>query len=190
MIKEIKKKAVRKAALETRDEICQEEFTHLNGSLCKFVFSFLSSQSQIEIGFYAAIRSEPDIIPAVQKWLQISAKHQAFLPVTEGKNIRFALWDPNNELKKGRFGVPEPSSNIFVDPHLLLIPCVALNKQGYRLGYGAGYYDRYLSSRIERPRTVGVCFSYFLNQDFDSMPFDVPLDSVITEKGFCEFRKN
>ena len=64
-------------------------------------------------------------------------------------------------------------------PPVLLIPCLGFNAQGYRLGYGGGYYDRTLAG-APRPQTVGVAYAC-LRADFASAPHDVALDLVITE---------
>ena len=101
--------------------------------------------------------------------------------------MRFALWDPSLPLRTGKFGVQEPTTEIFSDPMLLLVPCVGLDLEGYRLGYGGGYYDRYLSDVAVKPITAGICFFEFCRLNFETDPFDAKLDSVISDEGILDF---
>ena len=96
--------------------------------------------------------------------------------------MRFAFWDPAKPLKIGRFSVPEPTSDLFSEPPLLLVPCVALNKQGYRLGYGAGYYDRYLP-RCRNAVALGVAFEAQRVDAAAVDAYDEKLDGFVTEGG-------
>jgi len=77
--------------------------------------------------------------------------------------------------------VPEPTSDLFSEPPLLLVPCVALNKQGYRLGYGAGYYDRYLP-RCRNAVALGVAFEAQRVPEAAAEEQDWRLDGFVTER--------
>lgn len=181
------KKRERARVLKKRNVLSSDKYTELNRALCGFVSDFLNSAEVKTISAFLPIGSEPNISEVLKKWLSADSDRRVFLPVTEDKTMRFAFWDPTKPLKLGRFGVPEPTSNLFFDPPLLLVPCVALNKEGYRLGYGAGYYDRYLSACAEKPFTAGICFSEFCGLDFRAEPFDAKLDAVISDSGFRRF---
>lgn len=178
------KKSERARVLKERNALSSAKYAELNRALCGFVSRFLESAEVKTIGAFLPIGSEPNISEVLEKWLRVDTNRRVFLPVTEGKTMRFAYWDPEKPLKIGRFDVPEPTSELFSEPPLLLIPCVALNKEGYRLGYGAGYYDRYLSACAEKPFTAGICFSEFCDLDFAAEPFDAKLDAVISDSGF------
>ena len=181
------KKGERARVLKERNALSPAKHAELNRALCGFVSDFLHSVEVKTIGAFLSIGSEPNISEVLKRWLSADSNRRVFLPVTEGKTLRFALWDLAKPLKIGRFSVPEPASEVFSEPPLLLVPCVALNKEGYRLGYGAGYYDRYLSGCAEKPFTAGICFSEFCNLDFEAEPFDAKLDAVISDSGFRRF---
>lgn len=181
------KKTVRKQALRARGELSEEERKCRTELLNLKLLTFLKEVEFDALGFYLPIGSEADISPAVIKWASANRSRHLFLPVTEGKQMYFALWAPGAPLRKGNFGVLEPLPQEIGRPPLLLVPCVALNSCGYRLGYGAGFYDRYLCSEAKKPYTVGICFSEFCELNFQADPFDIPLNASVSENGFRQF---
>ncbi len=183
----VDKKSERAWILEARNALSSERRSELNKSLCRYLSVFLDVANVLQIGAFLPIGSEPDISPALKRWLSADPARQVFLPVTEGKTMRFALWDPSLPLRTGKFGVQEPTTEIFSDPMLLLVPCVGLDLEGYRLGYGGGYYDRYLSDVAVKPITAGICFFEFCRLNFETDPFDAKLDSVISDEGILDF---
>ena len=105
-----------------------------------------------------------------------------------GKNnmMNFFQWSFQDPLKINKYGIPETISQKKVNPELLLVPLVAFDKQLNRLGYGGGYYDRYISKLQDSHKIIkiGIGFSF---QKVKSLPineYDKKLDFVITEKDF------
>jgi 5-formyltetrahydrofolate cyclo-ligase len=96
-----------------------------------------------------------------------------------------------DELKVGSFNIPEPDPDIQImakpsENTVIFCPCLAVDKKGTRLGYGGGYYDRYLADYPDLPR-VAVCFDqFFIDQEIPRQSFDVSMDFVITEKGITK----
>ena len=100
--------------------------------------------------------------------------------------INFYEWSFKDPLLINVFGIPEPISNKIVHPEVLLVPLVAFDNELNRLGYGGGYYDRYLAKalKIKKIKTIGVSYSF---QKISKLPInqhDMILDNVITEKNF------
>src|SRR5690606_29716862 len=96
--------------------------------------------------------------------------------------LEFAAWTPGVALTRDLAGVSVPAApQVRVDPDALLIPCVGFNRACYRLGYGAGYYDR---TQAERSGilAIGIAWSESL-VEFAADSFDMPLDAIITEAG-------
>ena len=133
---------------------------------------------------------EPDLGPA----LDILARRglQIALPVlvdeSGGKGLRFQVWNPAETLVKNRFGIAEPGEGAEVslsDLDLVLLPLVAWDDQGHRLGMGAGYYDRALAQLAEssRPRRIGIAYDVQKVPEVPHDSWDVPLHEVITENG-------
>ena len=109
------------------------------------------------------------------------------LPVIEENNrMNFFLWKKNNVLLVNKFGILEPQKTKFKIPNLILLPILAFDRNKYRLGYGKGFYDRYLNKYLKKFSnilTVGVAFSF---QKYHKLPInknDVKLDYILTEKG-------
>ena len=109
------------------------------------------------------------------------------LPVIEENNrMSFFSWKKNNVLLVNKYGILEPIKNKFKIPNLILVPILAFDRNKYRLGYGKGFYDRYLKKYLKKFSnilTVGVAFSF---QKYHKLPIeknDVKLDYILTEKG-------
>ena len=111
------------------------------------------------------------------------------LPViSKNFNMNFYVWSFNNILNINKYGIPEPEKNKLVYPDILIVPMVAFDKRLYRLGYGGGFYDRYIEKidKIKKVTKIGLAFSY---QKIKSVPvdqYDKKLDFVITEKEIIE----
>ena len=107
------------------------------------------------------------------------------LPKIKNKNqMEFYRWYKNEPLLINKYGIPEPVTNNKVYPDILFVPLVAFDKELNRLGYGGGFYDRYIQkiSKIKKIVKVGLAFSF---QKFKTIPtnkYDKKLDIVITEK--------
>jgi 5-formyltetrahydrofolate cyclo-ligase len=140
---------------------------------------------------YAAIGSEADPFPAMAAL--ISRGHPLCLPQTQGRALVFRAWKPGDPLVVGRMNVPEPDAKAKERrPDLLLVPLLAFDRHGYRLGYGAGYYDRYLREHHAK-RTIRAIGIAYADQAVDELPraeHDEPLDAVVTEQSVIRFERD
>jgi 5,10-methenyltetrahydrofolate synthetase len=133
------------------------------------------------LGFFWATRGEPDLAALVARWLQTRPWRRAALPVIEGGLLSFAPWAPGTNLVRGPFDIRVPDTAERIEPQLLLIPCVGIDRLRYRLGYGGGYYDRTLAALSPRPITAGVGFDCARIDTIDPKPHDLRLDVAMTE---------
>ena len=107
------------------------------------------------------------------------------LPIIKKDNqMNFYSWSRNDPLKINKFGIPEPVSSKIFYPDILLVPLVAYDSNLNRLGYGGGYYDRYIEKieKIKKVTKIGLAFSF---QKISSIPinqYDKKLDFIVTEK--------
>jgi 5-formyltetrahydrofolate cyclo-ligase len=107
------------------------------------------------------------------------------LPIIKKDNqMNFHSWSRNDPLKINKFGIPEPVSSKIFYPDILLVPLVAYDSSLNRLGYGGGYYDRYIEKidKIKKVTKIGLAFSF---QKISSIPitqYDRKLDFIVTEK--------
>jgi 5-formyltetrahydrofolate cyclo-ligase len=106
-----------------------------------------------------------------------------------GKDLIWHVWQPSELLQKGAYGILEPNSESPIlapnNVDLILVPAVALDRQGYRLGYGGGYYDRLRAhpSWSDIP-TIGITFDFAIVGSIPIDPWDLPLDAICTESGY------
>ena len=109
------------------------------------------------------------------------------LPKISKKNkMNFYQWSFKDPLSINVYGIPEPLSKRKVNPEILLVPLVAFDNKLNRLGYGGGYYDRYISKIKKKIIKIGFGFSF---QKIDKLPinqYDKKLDYIITEKNFIK----
>jgi len=137
------------------------------------------------VGGFWPIQDEIDIRPLLLALHQRG--HPIGLPVTgrRGETLVFRVWDPGVPLLAGRFGTSHPSGPE-VTPDVLLIPLLAFDRLGNRLGYGGGFYDRTLA-RLPQALRIGCAFAA---QELDSVPqgpYDQRLHAVVTEAGVRHF---
>jgi len=115
------------------------------------------------------------------------AGHPIGLPVVEkrGLPLRFRVWQPGTPLVRGNFNVEIPGEDCpECVPEVLIVPLLAFDRRGYRLGYGGGFYDRTLSKLRGLGRTTAIGFAY-AGQEIDAVPHndtDAPLDWIVTER--------
>jgi 5-formyltetrahydrofolate cyclo-ligase len=136
------------------------------------------------IGLAWPLAGEPDL----RGWLQASGRPLA-LPAVAGERLRYRPWQPGQTLEMDACGIPAPpASSGDLEPHqleVLLVPALAIDQQGVRLGYGGGWYDRLRADPAWRQRPAlavlpQACVVHTLPCD----PWDVPLDGWISEQGW------
>ena len=96
----------------------------------------------------------------------------------------FFKWSFNDPLVINKYGIPEPIPNKKIYPDILLVPLVAFDNELNRIGYGGGFYDRYIKKikRIKKIITIGLAFSFQRVNKIQTNKFDIKLDFIITEK--------
>lgn len=106
--------------------------------------------------------------------------------IAKGEPLQFRSWQAGEPLIEGNFGIetpPETAVNVF--PDVLLVPMLAFDRQGYRLGYGGGFYDRTIAKlrKLKPVTAIGVAYAAQEMLDLPSGEHDEPLDWILTEKG-------
>lgn len=135
---------------------------------------------------YMPMRTEIDPLAAM-------AAHAGAVgvPVILGKGqpLRFREWSPGCAMIVGEFGASIPAEGAWIEPEVLIVPLVAFDRRGYRLGYGGGFYDRTLEGLRARRPTIAIGFAYAAQElpDVPIEPTDQPLDMIVTEEGLRRF---
>lgn len=144
--------------------------------------SVLFTQATTILAFFS-FRQEPDLSLLVTN----SDKRWGF-PRCVGKSLAWHFWQPDDAINTGAYGIREPHPEAPIidieEVDLILVPCVGCDVQGYRLGYGGGYYDRLLSSPAWAVKaTIGIVFDFAHLPQLPVDSWDKPLHNVITENG-------
>ena len=142
-------------------------------------------------GFWP-IRSEPDIRPLMED-LRAAGARLCLPVVLDRETIVFREYLAGAPVVKTGFGTTGPDETApEVDPDIMLVPLSAFDRDGHRIGYGAGHYDRAiarLDALGKRPQLIGIAFAC---QEVASVPFephDIPLDAILTEEGLIETQR-
>lgn len=139
---------------------------------------------------YWRIKDEMDVQPILVRLMDTF--QPVCLPVVLGDEepLELRLWEQGAPLYEAGFGTLAPSELApKVEPDVILMPLLGFDKRGTRLGYGGGYYDRTLERLSKRPRLIGIAYAAQELEDIPREAHDVPLDTVITEKGAHHFEQ-
>jgi len=154
-------------------------------------FSFLKIFNEIKrniskkkiVGGYYPVNFEIDILEFLEK-LEIKGL-QLSLPVVKKNNeMDFYSWSTKNLLKLNKYGIPEPEQIKKVFPDIIFVPLVAFDNRLYRIGYGGGYYDRYIDKLSNKKNLLKIGIAHSC-QKINRVPvnkYDKKLDIIITEK--------
>ncbi len=163
-----------------------------SNSISNHLLNSLTYQSASTILAYAALPAELSLDPLILEALADNKRICIPQINWEDKSMRPAqIHNLDSDLQTGRYGVRTPINGCpLVETHeldLILIPGLAFDRQGNRLGRGAGFYDRLISTldrTDKRPSLVGVCYQCQIVDRVPTEPHDYPMDRVITENGF------
>lgn len=134
------------------------------------------------VGFYWPFQGEFDPRPLALSLQQQGAVLALPEVVYKGAPLRFIEWRPDASMKKDIYGIPIPDNGQEVTVTCMLIPPLGFDDNGYRLGYGSGYFDRTLAILDPRPLTIGVAFELSRLPTIDPQPHDIPMDYIVTEQ--------
>lgn len=180
--REIRKKikALREMLLEAeRRSAAEEVFARLEKTA-----AFLMAD---RILMYHSLPDELSTHEFLVKW---HGRKHFFLPRVNGVNLDILPYE-ETKLELGSFHIEEPTGDNTVDPsdiELIIVPAVAYDKKGNRLGRGKGFYDRLLSST--KATKIGVGYDFQLIEEIPSEPHDVPMDIVITQNSTIIIKKS
>ena len=156
------------------------------GQAAELLADYLAGQAGRVLSGYMPMRTEIDPLPAM-------AAHRGTVgvPVIIGKGqaLRFREWTPGARMVEGAFKALIPEEGAWVEPQVLIVPLLAFDARGYRLGYGGGFYDRTLEGLRAKGPVLAVGFA-FAAQEVAEVPIDATdqrLDAVVTETGVTLF---
>lgn len=153
----------------------------------RLLWEWFAQQPVGSVGYCWPIRAEVDCRPLILRLL--AAGWQAAMPVVVERDVPmcFRHWTPEMPMAQDPYGIPVPLSAEVPAPSVLLLPLVAYDAAGYRLGYGGGYFDRTLAACTVRPVTLGIGYALSYVGSIYPAAHDIPLDLVVTEAGLQRF---
>ncbi len=156
--------------------------------LAQIVSKLVGTGQTVTVGLYWPIKNEVDIRDLVNRLITTNNGIivQWALPVIDARSntIVYSLWKPEDAVAKGALGIMQPAQLQLAEVDVMLVPCVGFNDQGYRLGYGGGYFDRTLNKN--KAITVGVAFE-LCRCDWIPEDHDQPLQTIVTETTTASF---
>jgi len=195
-------KTLRQQIRQQRRALSDSEREYASFLLCEQLASTKLFQQSKHIAFYLPNDGEMDLTLLIQHAWQ-AGKH-CYLPVLAEPNTKrlwFIPYTPETQLKPNRFGIPEPlhsrstrlRKTLSLD--LILMPLVAFDINGHRIGMGGGFYDRTLAflkyrQQWHKPNLVGIAYEFQKQKQITTNPWDIPLQAIATEKTLYLSRKN
>jgi 5-formyltetrahydrofolate cyclo-ligase len=182
------KKNLRKSLIQQRQAIAQADWQAKSAAICQHLLqSEVYRKAQVILA-YMSTRQEPDLSAL---WINSVPKHWG-LSRCVGQELVWHSCSPFDakQLQVGAYGILEPIATLPVlkpeEVDLILVPAVACDREGFRLGYGGGFYDRLLSTpQWANKPTIGIVFEFAYVEHLPSDAWDCPMQSVCTETGWA-----
>ena len=173
------KKALRQKIKEQKKAMTEEEIVAASNRLAEQFYASEQYQNAKTIYGYLPynqeVRTEPILLQALKDGKKVA------VPKVYGDTMRFIYLEELNGIEKGYAGIPEPVADEPVaadETALVLMPGLAFDKEGHRIGYGGGFYDKFLSAEPDHP-TVALCYDFQMLPNLETEEFDVPVDLVL-----------
>lgn len=176
----VSKQALRQRIQRQRQAMTAKAVAEKSLALCSMVLSSPQYQSAKTLYAYLPFRNEVQILPLLHQAL--ADGKQVALPKCYGKEMRFLLTTDFSQIQHSAFGAPEPAANAPVAQDtsaLVIVPGLVFDRRGYRIGYGGGYYDRFLAREPEHP-TMALCYDFQLLPHLEAEAHDVPVDIIFS----------
>jgi len=186
------KQELRREIIKKRDSLPHEERIEWSRTICDTLRGLLEFQEAKVVHFFLSMRSEVMTEGAIREAL--AAGKTVVVPVIDKKHGHLSLSrirDYDQELTITTHGILEPRPKFYnfiplKEVDLMVLPGVAFDVQGHRLGYGAGYYDRLLKAEEERPLLIALAFETQIVDEIPVGDHDIRMDKIITEERVIE----
>ncbi len=180
------RKARRAEQLAAREAIPLAVRRSRNEAITRLLNSAFDVLAGSPIGFCWPYKGEPD--PRFFLHAMRGRGSRTALPVVVAKKqpLEFREWWPGAPTTPGVFDLPIPQGTEVMRPDALLVPPVGFDAQGYRLGYGGGFFDITLASMTPQPLKIGVAFEVSRMPTIYPQAHDIPMDYIVTEDGLAQ----
>lgn len=173
------KQELRRTIRERKRAMTEEEIVERSNALAEKFYNSPAYQAASTIYGYLPYNQEVRTVPMLQRALD-EGKRVA-VPKVYGEEMRFIYLEDLTQVSKGYAGIPEPIADAPVAEDkraLVLMPGLAFDPQGHRIGYGGGFYDRFLAQEPHHP-TLALCYEFQMQAHLDTEEFDIPVNTVL-----------
>lgn len=173
------KKALRQKIREKKRAMTEEQIVSASEALACKLFAEDCYKNAKTIYGYLPYNQEVRTVPILEQALRDGK--QVAVPKCYGNEMRFIMMTDLSQVAPGYAGIPEPIADepVANDPQaLVLMPGLAFDPQGHRIGYGGGFYDRFLEEETAHP-TVALCYEFQMFPVLETEEHDIPVDFVI-----------
>lgn len=185
------KNRMRREIKEQRRNIDQTEREKLDAKISERIRQLWLYRESKTVFTYVSLADETDTKKFIIRALEDGKRVVVPRCITGTRNMEFCVINALTDLEEGAFGVLEPkaSCEVFDDysDGFCIVPALAFDRKGYRLGYGKGYYDRFLADFCGK--TVGICYNRFVIPALPRGKYDKSVDLIITEKRVISTRQ-
>lgn len=176
-----RKSLLRKYIRTQKKQYTDAQLAAMSTEITNRVLALASWQEAGTLLLYYPLADEVDVRPLIKNAYDNGKK--VLLPVVKGEELKLHLYQGESSLSEGAFGIMEPTGPLFSEENyseiqLAIIPGMAFDAAGHRLGRGKGYYDRLLP-KLTNARLQGICFPFQLLDDVPAEPHDVTINDVI-----------
>jgi 5-formyltetrahydrofolate cyclo-ligase len=175
------RRTLRAALIEKRLPIGSSDRALPDTRIAKTLSSGAAGLQQLVIGFCWPYKGEFDLRPLAAEWCGAGISVTLCALAEVGAPMRFRRWSPAVDLVPGAYGISIPAGGEILLPDMLFIPLVGFDSQGYRLGYGGGYFDRFLTELQPKAITIGVSYAALRVATVQPQPHDVAMDFIVTD---------
>ena len=176
------KKQLRSYIRDKKRVMTEDEIRQASAKLAELFLASDAYKSAKTIYSYLPYNQEVRTVPMLEQALR-DGKRVA-VPKVYGEEMRFIYISDLTQVEKGYAGIPEPVADepVANDPTaLVLMPGLAFDREGHRIGYGGGFYDRFLAAEPNHP-TIALCYPFQIVDDLPTEEFDIPVDCVLYEE--------
>lgn len=173
------KQELRRAIRERKRAMTEEEIVERSNALAEKFYHTPAYQAASTIYGYLPYNQEVRTVPMLEQALRDGKK--VAVPKCYGDEMKFIYLDDLTKVSKGYAGIPEPIADAPVahdETALVLMPGLAFDPQGHRIGYGGGFYDKFLSREPNHP-TLALCYDFQMLPHLDTEEHDIPVDVVL-----------
>ena len=173
------KKELRREIREKKRAMTEEEIISRSEKLAQLFLTTEAYRSAKSIYGYLPYNQEVRTVPMLEQ--AIADGKRVAVPKIYGDTMKFLWLDDLNDVAKSEKGIPEPIADEPVaddETALVLMPGVAFTENGDRMGYGGGYYDRFLAAEPNHP-TVALCYAFQMVESLPTEEFDIPVELVL-----------